>query len=66
MKITNGSKTYDVSSWNEEKVTNYLNSGWTKEGGKSEKSQSKKKDKQPTEETVEETVSEPIEIIKEI
>jgi hypothetical protein len=65
MKITNGSKTYDVSSWNEEKVKNYLDSGWTKEG-KSEKSQSKKKDKQPTEEIVEETISEPIEIIKEI
>ena len=32
MKITNGTKTYDVSNWDEEKVNKYLSNGWTKDG----------------------------------
>lgn len=58
MKITNGNKTYDTTSWNEEKVKNYLASGWTKEGGETKKSHSRKKDIEHKVETVEELVSE--------
>tara|TARA_R110000822_G_scaffold174015_4_gene313637 strand:- start:68 stop:280 length:213 start_codon:yes stop_codon:yes gene_type:complete len=56
MKITNGSKTYDTDQWSEDKVNNYLNSGWTKDG-ESKKSPSKKKDNKHKVETVEELVS---------
>ena len=58
MKITNGTKTYDVSNWDSVKVEKYLSAGWTKE--KSE-GYSKKKDvfkKQAKEEMFEEIVSE--------
>ena len=53
MKITNGSKTYDTTSWNEERVKNYLASGWTKAGEKP-KSPSKKNDIKLKVEAVEE------------
>ena len=52
MKITNGSKTYDTTSWNEERVKNYLASGWTK-AGEQPKSPSKSKDKKLKVEAVE-------------
>lgn len=57
MKITNGTKTYDVSNWDSVKIENYLSKGWTKDGKSS--GYSKKKDvKQAYEEAVEEIVSE--------
>ena len=56
MKITNGTKTYDVSNWDEDKVSKYLSNGWTKDG---ESKGSPKKDvKKAYKEMVEEIVSE--------
>lgn len=56
MKITNGTKTYDVSNWDEVKIENYLSAGWTKDG--KSKGSPKKDVKKAYEEAVEEIVSE--------
>lgn len=56
MKITNGTKTYDVSNWDESKVEKYLSAGWTKDG--KSKGSPKKDVKKAYDEMVEELVSE--------
>ncbi len=58
MKITNGTKTHDTTSWNEEQVKHFLASGWTTVGVETSKSHSKKKDIKTKVEAVEELVSE--------